>query len=111
MKQTNGYKLDKNHTFVCNLFSDLEMYEKTPEEWQPPEPQPYKDHGNLKSFMLNSDCVDQFRWVWSSMFRLKGELNHFYGLSVSLSQHHLRGRGKDERVHVDAAGADRGDAA
>ena len=53
--------MDKNHTFVCNVFSDLEKYEKTPEEWQPPEPQPYKDHGNLKSFMLNSDCVDQFR--------------------------------------------------
>ena len=63
VKQTNGYKLDKNHTFVCNLFSDLEMYEKTPEEWHPPEPQPYKDHGNLKSFLLNSDCVDQFRFV------------------------------------------------
>jgi len=64
VKQTNGYKLDKNHTFVCNVFSDLEKYEKTPEEWEPPEPQPYKDHGNLKSFMLNSDCVDQFSIIY-----------------------------------------------
>ncbi len=27
-EQTNGYKLDKNHTFVVNMFDDLDKYAK-----------------------------------------------------------------------------------
>jgi len=64
VKATNGYKLDKTHTFVCNVFSDLEKYENIPQEWEEPEPQPYKDHGNLKSWMLNPDCLDQFSIIY-----------------------------------------------
>ena len=43
VKSTNGYKLDKSHTFVVNLFSDFEKYASVPDEWEPPTPTEYKD--------------------------------------------------------------------
>ena len=38
MAQTNNYKLDKNHTFVVNMFDDFERYSKVPDEYTPPPP-------------------------------------------------------------------------
>ena len=43
VKATNGYKLDKSHTFIVNLFSDFDKYANVPDEWEPPTPAPYKD--------------------------------------------------------------------
>ncbi|GAB6032742.1 Eif3-s9p [Chamberlinius hualienensis] len=64
LKQSNGYKLDKTHTFHVNLFSDFDKYMNVPDEWQPPEPQPYRDVGNLHSFLLDPDCFDQFSIIY-----------------------------------------------
>merc|ERR1719357_2462040 len=60
VKSTNNYKLDKMHTFVVNLFSDFDKYENIPDEWEAPLPQEYKDQGNLRSWLLESDACDQF---------------------------------------------------
>lgn len=43
VKMTNGYKLDKQHTFAVNLFSDLDRYRNIPDEWEEPEIRPYED--------------------------------------------------------------------
>ena len=39
--QTNGYKLDKSHIFVVNMFDDFDKYTKVSNEWIPPETKPY----------------------------------------------------------------------
>ena len=43
VKNADGYKLDKQHTFQVNLFTDFDKYASIPDEWEPPMPQPYKD--------------------------------------------------------------------
>lgn len=35
-------------------------YEEVPDEWEPPEPQPYVDQGNLHYYMLDQDAYDQY---------------------------------------------------
>lgn len=60
IKTANGYKLDKNHTFVVNSFSDLDKYKDVSEEWTPPEKRPFMDQGNLISWLLEPDSNDQY---------------------------------------------------
>lgn len=61
VKATNGYKLDKQHTFAVNLLSDFDKYEKIPDKWEPPAPQPYKDPGNMYQYAMNTHCYNQYR--------------------------------------------------
>jgi len=35
-------------------------YEDVPNEWEPPEPQPYVEQGNLHYYMLDPDAYDQY---------------------------------------------------
>ncbi|KRY02007.1 Eukaryotic translation initiation factor 3 subunit B [Trichinella pseudospiralis] len=56
----NGYKLDKNHTFIVNLENEFEKYNNPEPNFQKPVARPYKDNGNLKSWLLNEECIDQF---------------------------------------------------
>jgi len=56
----NNYKLDKTHTFLVNLFTDFEKYEKISEEWEEPTPKPYEDQGNLREWLLEPDAADQY---------------------------------------------------
>jgi translation initiation factor 3 subunit B len=60
VKAGNGYKLDKSHVFIVNHFSDFDKYRNLPEEWEPPTKEEYKEMGNLKSWLLDQDCNDQF---------------------------------------------------
>ena len=39
--QTHGYKLDKSHIFVVNMFDDFDKYMNVSNEWIPPEIKPY----------------------------------------------------------------------
>ncbi|XP_067673505.1 eukaryotic translation initiation factor 3 subunit B-like [Haliotis asinina] len=64
VKMTNGYKLDRMHTFAVNLFSDFDRYENVPEEWTLPEPKPYHDPGNLRYWLQNKDCRDQYSVIY-----------------------------------------------
>ncbi|XP_049801435.1 eukaryotic translation initiation factor 3 subunit B [Schistocerca nitens] len=56
----NNHKLDRQHTFLVNLFTDFKKYEEISDEWEPPEPQPYKEQGNLHYYMLEQDAFDQY---------------------------------------------------
>ncbi|XP_014680977.1 PREDICTED: eukaryotic translation initiation factor 3 subunit B-like [Priapulus caudatus] len=60
VKMTKGYKLDKLHTFEVNLLTDFDKYSNIPEDWEPPEPQLYKDPGNLRHWLMDNDCHDQY---------------------------------------------------
>ncbi|KAL7638761.1 UNVERIFIED_CONTAM: hypothetical protein RMT77_010294 [Armadillidium vulgare] len=64
VKKRNNYKLDKQHTFICNLFTDFDKYNDIPEEFVPPKPQPYKDFGNLYFFLMDENCYDQFSIIY-----------------------------------------------
>lgn len=37
----NGYRLDKSHILVVNIFDDFERYMKVPDEWTAAETKPY----------------------------------------------------------------------
>lgn len=39
--QTDGYKLDKNHTFKVSMFDDFDRYAKVTEEYQTPDIKAY----------------------------------------------------------------------
>ncbi|KTG05042.1 hypothetical protein cypCar_00004731 [Cyprinus carpio] len=43
VKNADGYKLDKQHTFRVNLFTDFDKYMSISDEWEAPEKQPFKD--------------------------------------------------------------------
>ena len=65
VKSTNNYKLDKQHTFIVNLFSDFDKYLNISDEseWVAPQPQPYRDQGNLRSWLQEADACDQFAMI------------------------------------------------
>lgn len=60
VKLTNNHKLDKQHTFLVNLFTDFKKFEEIPETWEPPAPSKYKDQGNLHYYLLEPDAYDQY---------------------------------------------------
>ncbi|RWS15335.1 Eukaryotic translation initiation factor 3 subunit B-like protein [Dinothrombium tinctorium] len=60
VKVTDGNRLDKQHILAVNLFNDIEKYANVPEQWDPPKPQPYEDKGNLRYWLLDPDCYDQY---------------------------------------------------
>merc|ERR1719320_31057 len=64
VNMTNGYRLDKQHVFQVNHFSDFERFSDIPEEWQEPDPKPYQDLGNMKYFLQNKECFDQFSVIY-----------------------------------------------
>jgi len=63
VKSTNNYKLDRQHTFAVNLFSDFEKYLNISEEWEAPKVQPYKDQGNLRLWLQEPDGCDQYAMI------------------------------------------------
>ncbi|WAQ97470.1 EIF3B-like protein [Mya arenaria] len=79
VKATNGYKLDKAHTFAVNLFSDYDKYENVSDEWEPPSPKPYKDLGNLRYWLQDPDCFDHYSVIYEG-----GEKTAIYSNSVHL---------------------------
>ncbi|KAG8039174.1 hypothetical protein G9C98_003481 [Cotesia typhae] len=60
VKATNNYKIDKQHTFKVNLFTDFKKYEQIPDNWEPPTPQPYSAALDLHYYLLEPDAYDQF---------------------------------------------------
>jgi hypothetical protein len=47
---------------IYQLFSTIFVirYEDVPDQWEPPEPQPYVEQGNLHYYMLDPDAYDQY---------------------------------------------------
>uniref|UniRef100_A0A383V8L2 Eukaryotic translation initiation factor 3 subunit B n=2 Tax=Tetradesmus obliquus TaxID=3088 RepID=A0A383V8L2_TETOB len=58
--QTDGYKLDKNHTFKVSMFDDFDRYAKVPDVYAAPEIKEYSAAENLHSWMLDKLSRDQF---------------------------------------------------
>lgn len=75
VKGCNGYRLDRVHVFSVNLFNDIKNFTTLPEEFEPLVPDPYIDRGNLKSWLLNEDCVDQFSVLYEEGTRVGIYLN------------------------------------
>merc|ERR1719310_181875 len=63
VKSTNNYKLDRQHTFTVNLFSDFDKYLNIADDWEPPKVQPYKDQGNLRLWLQEQDGCDQYAMI------------------------------------------------
>ncbi|XP_067938024.1 eukaryotic translation initiation factor 3 subunit B-like [Watersipora subatra] len=61
----NGHRLDKHHVFDVNLFSEFDKYTTVEANWTAPEPTPYKDPGNLQSWLLNKECLDQMSIIYN----------------------------------------------
>ncbi|GKU99920.1 hypothetical protein SLEP1_g12697 [Rubroshorea leprosula] len=59
-EKTNGYKLDKAHVFVVNLFTEFEKFMRVPNEWAPPENKPYTPGENLQKWLTDEKARDQF---------------------------------------------------
>lgn len=55
VRALNGHRLDKNHVFDVNFFSDFDKYTNVSDEWQEPSFTPYKD---LVSFICSPWCED-----------------------------------------------------
>ncbi|XP_008544236.1 eukaryotic translation initiation factor 3 subunit B [Microplitis demolitor] len=60
IKALNNYKIDKQHTFKVNLFTDFKKFENIPKDWEPPKPQPYSAVQDLHYNLLEPDAYDQF---------------------------------------------------
>ncbi|KOB71696.1 Eukaryotic translation initiation factor 3 subunit B [Operophtera brumata] len=60
VKATNNCKLDKQHTFLVNLFTDFNKYSDIPKEWEPPSPLPFKVQSDLQWYLMDPDAYDQF---------------------------------------------------
>ncbi|RLM87570.1 eukaryotic translation initiation factor 3 subunit B-like [Panicum miliaceum] len=56
----NGYKLDKSHILVVNIFDDFERYMKVPDEWMAAETKPYTTGENLHKWLTDENARDQF---------------------------------------------------
>ncbi|KAF7265760.1 hypothetical protein GWI33_020840 [Rhynchophorus ferrugineus] len=59
----DNLKIDKQHTFQVNLFTDFAKYEQIPEKWDPPQPRPYEGQADLHHYLLEADAYDQFAVV------------------------------------------------
>eukprot|EP00877_Chromochloris_zofingiensis_P000044 jgi/Chrzof1/1003/Cz01g36140.t1 len=59
-EQTQGYKLDKTHTFKVNMFDDFDKYARVPSEYHAPEVKEYTPQENLHSWMTDKMARDQF---------------------------------------------------
>ncbi|KAG9508902.1 Eukaryotic translation initiation factor 3 subunit B, partial [Fragariocoptes setiger] len=55
-----GHRLDKQHTMLVNAFHDITKYSDLSGDWIPPKPQEYVDRGNLKYWLLEPNCYDQY---------------------------------------------------
>ncbi|OVA00273.1 RNA recognition motif domain [Macleaya cordata] len=59
-ERLNGYKLDRNHSFVVNFFDELDRFMKVPEEWAPLETKPYAPGVHLHQWLTDKKARDQF---------------------------------------------------
>ncbi|CAL8271732.1 eukaryotic translation initiation factor 3, subunit Ba [Gadus morhua] len=66
VKNADGYKLDKQHTFRVNVFTDFDKYMNISDEWETPEKQDFKDFGNMRHWTEDPDCRDHFSVIYES---------------------------------------------
>lgn len=66
VRTCDGYKLDKSHNFAVNLFTDFEKYAELTDEWEPPQKSPFNEIGNLRSWLLDENCYDEYAVIYNS---------------------------------------------
>lgn len=59
VRTLNGKKLDKAHTLVANLFTDVDKYANIDDDLQLPEDEEYAEHEHLRSWMADQGGRDQ----------------------------------------------------
>ncbi|TKY74837.1 Eukaryotic translation initiation factor 3 subunit B [Spatholobus suberectus] len=59
-EKTHGYKLDRAHIFSVSMFDDFDRFMKVPNEWAPPETNPYVPGENLQHWLTDAKARDQF---------------------------------------------------
>lgn len=73
--QTDGYKLDKNHTFKVSMFDDFDRYAKVPDEYAPPDIKTYTPTVSSDHLRAESEGLKIVGWAGS----------HFRGVSESMA--------------------------
>ncbi len=63
VRTINNYKLDKQHTFAVNMFSDFDKFLDIPDEWEPPNEEEYKDQVEKKTKKKLLQLPDGTFWV------------------------------------------------
>ncbi|KAJ6219776.1 hypothetical protein RDWZM_005588 [Blomia tropicalis] len=63
-KNFNGHKLDKHHVFSVNMFQDIDKFLNIPDEFEEPTKGDYVDRGNLRDWLQDPDCFDQYSVVY-----------------------------------------------
>ncbi|CAN6582289.1 unnamed protein product [Malus baccata var. baccata] len=58
-ERTHGYKLDRSHIFVVNIFNDFDRFMSVPDQWAPPESKPYTPGENLQQWLTDEKARDQ----------------------------------------------------
>jgi translation initiation factor 3 subunit B len=60
MKVTQGFAIDKKHSFKVSLYSDLDKFAKLPEEYKEPPAPEYNARPDPTSWLTDLQCRDQF---------------------------------------------------
>lgn len=60
IKSTQGFTIDKNHSFLVSLYSDLSKFDNIPEVFERAEPPPFSPRPNPISWLTDETCRDQF---------------------------------------------------
>ncbi|OLL26854.1 Eukaryotic translation initiation factor 3 subunit B [Neolecta irregularis DAH-3] len=60
IQELNDHPLDKRHTLKVNLFTDVEKYANVPDEFEPPQEEPYFEQEHLRSWLADYQGRDQF---------------------------------------------------
>jgi translation initiation factor 3 subunit B len=66
-QQADGYKLDKSHTFKCNLLKEVQDLSATPDTYVEPEVKDFVRKDNLYSYMMDPRGRDQFAVRYQDM--------------------------------------------
>ncbi|KAI8873856.1 translation initiation factor eIF-3b [Ramicandelaber brevisporus] len=59
VRELNGFRLDKNHTFFVTLFEEIETYATLPDEFAPPLAGIYEEGEHLRSWLTDPFCRHQ----------------------------------------------------
>ncbi|VEL23770.1 unnamed protein product [Protopolystoma xenopodis] len=60
LRSMQNFPLDKSHTLQVSLLTELDSILAAKDVFVPPPKQEYRDHGDLRSWLLNEYCRDQF---------------------------------------------------
>ncbi|XP_054160454.1 eukaryotic translation initiation factor 3 subunit B-like [Oppia nitens] len=66
VKTYDGHKLDKQHVFAVNQFTDIDKYVNIPDEIEDPQIQEYSTRGNLYYWLFEPECYDQYSVLYEA---------------------------------------------